>query len=627
MRAVRFLSFVVLLLGVGVVVGSPPAGAAVSVSSAGNQFAVSVTGNETVSFSCVGGTARVNGVTGTVPIACGSLTGVTLTGDGGAQTVNGADLDDPAFTAGPSVNFTMNGGADVVTDTLRNDTITMGAGTDRITTKAQGVGNLHFNMGADQDTVFVEGTPEADGLYIGSSGQSATILALTAAGNHTTTISATEIIVARGRGGDDGLSSVDVGVGSSLGFVQLDGGDGSDSLLSGTVGAQLFGGAGPNQITGGGGADLIRTSSVGDTISPGGGTNRIIDSTSLRTGGRSITTFSGARDLYELEHPLRDGVVRVRPGASGGSVTSSLARPGRQDIGTSFAGVRVSYDTATTPNSRHLVDLVLPQGSETQTLSLDKGGDDLVDVTIPAGTWTEVDGPVTFSIDPAGPYGTVQIFDAGPVSVHGPWTDVNDGYAHRVVRDLLFRFLTPEARTTLATRVAFGTPRSLIVGELMGTDEYRGLDVDRIFVQYLRRQPDAGGRTFWIGSIAGGNPLWRMRAQVFGSPEYFSKAGGTNAGFVRKAYADVLGRLPDAAGEQYWVNRLAAGDLRSVVAKQFLTVAETRNAIVDDQFLRFLDRVATPTERATWSPRMNESGGEQALIRSLAASATYFGRS
>lgn len=492
--------------------------------------------------------------------------------------------------------------------------------------KAQGEGNFVLAGDADQDTVVIEGTPSGDGVYLSANLINTTVLTITAAGENTTNLTEAEIIDVNGRGGQDGLSSVEVGTGNSTTTIRLDGGDDFDSLLSGILGVRMTGGPGPNDFGGGMGNDVIVSSAAGDTIRPGAGTNRVIDLTSLRSGGRPYTSTNGGNDTYEVQHPARDAVVRVRPVGSGASVTSSLSRSGREDVGSSFRAADVNVGSSDTTPSRHLVDVVLSPGSTTHRFTLDPWDDDLVDITIPTGSWTETDGLLTYTIDPTGDYGTVIVDDHGPISVHGPWTDPRDSFAHRVVRDLLFRFLTPAQRTALATRLANGTSRATIVAELMDTDEYRGLDVDRIFVQYLRRQPDAGGRAFWIGSIDGGNPPWRMRAQVFGSPEYFTKAGGTNAAFVRAAYADVLGRLPDAAGEAYWVGRLQAGDLRSVVAKQFLTVAETRNAIVDDQFLRFLDRKATASERSTWSPRMNESGGEQALIAFLTASTSYASR-
>jgi hypothetical protein len=201
-------------------------------------------------------------------------------------------------------------------------------------------------------------------------------------------------------------------------------------------------------------------------------------------------------------------------------------------------------------------------------------------------------------------------------------------FAHRVTRDLLFRFATPEARQLLADQLEAGAKtRAQAVDELMDTDEYRALDVNRTFAKYLRRPADPSGRVYWINSLADGKPLWRFRAQLIGSSEYFTKAGGTNAKYMVRAYADVMGRAPDPSGQAYWTNKLDRGADRGSVALQFLSSTEARRNIVKDQFLRFLDRSPTTAEADAWIATLGSSpSGEQDLIAFLAASTSYNAR-
>ena len=147
-------------------------------------------------------------------------------------------------------------------------------------------------------------------------------------------------------------------------------------------------------------------------------------------------------------------------------------------------------------------------------------------------------------------------------------------------------------------------------------------------MRYLARQADPSGRTYWINSLKSGKALWRFRAQLFGSNEYFTKAGSTNAKYVDKVYLDVLGRLPDPSGRAYWTGKLDGGADRGSVALQFINSSEFRRFVVDDQFLRFLDRKATTAEQDAWSPKITGTAtGEQDLIAFLAASADYYNRS
>ena len=90
----------------------------------------------------------------------------------------------------------------------------------------------------------------------------------------------------------------------------------------------------------------------------------------------------------------------------------------------------------------------------------------------------------------------------------------------------------------------------------------------------------------------------------------------------------MLGRLPDPSGRAYWTGKLDSGADRGSVALQFINSAEFRRFIVDDQFLRFLDRKATTAEQDTWAPKITGTAtGEQDLIAFLAASPEYYGRS
>ncbi|MEZ5205029.1 MAG: DUF4214 domain-containing protein [Acidimicrobiales bacterium] len=193
--------------------------------------------------------------------------------------------------------------------------------------------------------------------------------------------------------------------------------------------------------------------------------------------------------------------------------------------------------------------------------------------------------------------------------------------------DLIFAFATDGWRDATRDQLTSGSKTRLQVAQgLMDTDMYRGLDVDRVFVKYLRRTSDPSGRTFWINRLREGRALWRFRAQLFGSPEYFNKAGGTNESYVTKAYSDVLGRAPDPSGRTFWTNKLNNGADRGQVALQFLNSPESRRRLVDDQFLRFLDRLPTATEQSTWVAQIPSDDGEQRLIAFLAASTAYFNR-
>ncbi len=93
-------------------------------------------------------------------------------------------------------------------------------------------------------------------------------------------------------------------------------------------------------------------------------------------------------------------------------------------------------------------------------------------------------------------------------------------------------------------------------------------------------------------------------------------------------YYDVLGRQIDPSGKAYWGKKLDNGADRGSVALNFINSTEFRRFVVDDQFLRFLDRKATTAEHTTWDPKITGTAtGEQDLIAFLAGGNEYFNRS
>lgn len=57
-------------------------------------------------------------------------------------------------------------------------------------------------------------------------------------------------------------------------------------------------------------------------------------------------------------------------------------------------------------------------------------------------------------------------------------------------------------------------------------------------------------------------------------------ANPTNTQFVDHLYNNVLHRTPDAGGEGYWVNQLAAGTTRETVLIDFSESAENQVALM-----------------------------------------------
>lgn len=627
-RSVGAVTVVGLAAGIAVVVAPPPAAAAVSASSSGTVITVTATGPEQIGFSCNGSNQTVTGgVVSTPPVSCTALTRVNINGDGGAQVVLGSGLEPNAtFPANPYLVVALGAGDDRVSETDRADSIDLGADDDALFLDPGGLANTSNQLGSGtSDTVYFDGTDGDDVMTASSSSSTVSVTLTSPEGGTTRSAVNAERLALRSGAGNDTLTTTAVSAASSVDFAFLQGGTGNDSLTSGPHAASLYGDVGTNTMTAGSVASSFVSDSPTDVINTGAvGADGLEDRLSGRSGGRTIT--GSTLTDYEQPQPKCDAQTRVRPGASSTiAVTSSLCRPGSQALPATIADVLVDFRD-TIPN-RALADVVLV-GDEDYALYGDDELDDLFDITVPAGTFTQGTAGAAKTITTASAaYGDLEIYNASAedIFVHGPWTNTYEEFGHRAIRDLLFRFATLGERIQIRNALAASTKtRAQIVSELMGTDEYRGLDVDRVFVRFLKRASDPAGRTYWISALRDGRPLRKFRAQLFGSSEYYTKAGGTASGFVEAAYFDVMGRLPDPSGRAYWTNKVANGADRGQVANTFLASTEARRTIVQDQFLRFLMRLPTTQESEQWVDALAGPTGEQQLIGFLAASQTYY---
>jgi hypothetical protein len=87
------------------------------------------------------------------------------------------------------------------------------------------------------------------------------------------------------------------------------------------------------------------------------------------------------------------------------------------------------------------------------------------------------------------------------------------------------------------------------------------VDVVRVYLATLDRQPDAGGLVFWTNALDSGAATPRQLATALvGSAEFGARYGATtNAAFVDLLYQNAFDRGADPAGLAFWTGGLDAG--------------------------------------------------------------------
>ncbi len=86
--------------------------------------------------------------------------------------------------------------------------------------------------------------------------------------------------------------------------------------------------------------------------------------------------------------------------------------------------------------------------------------------------------------------------------------------------------------------------------------------IDRLYLIFFGRTPDAGGYEYWITESGSGESLEDI-AEWFAESDEFRRryGGGTFEDFLNRLYTNVLNREPDAAGNRYWLDLLGRGEV------------------------------------------------------------------
>ena len=85
----------------------------------------------------------------------------------------------------------------------------------------------------------------------------------------------------------------------------------------------------------------------------------------------------------------------------------------------------------------------------------------------------------------------------------------------------------------------------------------------RLYNAAFKRLPDADGLKYWIEKYTSGENDERAVASSFLVSAEFKQRYGENVSdtiYLNNLYQNVLGRLPDTSGLNYWLGQLNSGD-------------------------------------------------------------------
>jgi hypothetical protein len=258
--------------------------------------------------------------------------------------------------------------------------------------------------------------------------------------------------------------------------------------------------------------------------------------------GASNSTYTLADD--DIGEPIS---VRITY-TDGGGTTETLTSAQTNAVTTIVPETIVLTNTADTYNGTNLPEIISTQGGD-DVVTASKGDD-----TIDGGDGTDTviyDGDQDSYTVTLGPSG-VQVRDRRP-----------DGNGTDTLTNIEFlEFDTGDFANFNLEQ--FGGATSLNEADFKGFIE--------LYIAYFNRAPDAIGLNFWGTAYAKGTSMVEMAALFAPQDETLATYpdGTSNTEFATAVYNNVLGRTPDKAGFDFWVDMLNRSEETGVTRDQFI---------------------------------------------------------
>jgi hypothetical protein len=209
-------------------------------------------------------------------------------------------------------------------------------------------------------------------------------------------------------------------------------------------------------------------------------------------------------------------------------------------------------------------------------------------------------------------------------------------FAMQQYRDFLGREGDAAGVTFWTSQLAGGAQnRAQMVETFFNSGEFqgRGAPVVRLYFAYFLRIPDYGGLQYWIERFRTGATLIGISNAFAASPEFIATYGNlSNSRFVERVYANVLGRLPDNEGLQFWLGQLNNSLItRGEMMVAFSESPEYRGLIgaevyVTMMYVGMLRRAPDAPGFAQWVGYLEQGNPSLSLINLFLGSAEYRNR-
>lgn len=259
----------------------------------------------------------------------------------------------------------------------------------------------------------------------------------------------------------------------------------------------------------------------------------------------------------------------------------------------------------------------------------DKDGDGLAD-------YLEVRAGTSVSNQDSDSDGLVDGIDSQPLVYQTPLND-NTAFVRQVYLDFLNREPDIGGLTYWVGELNAGRlNRSAVVEQYLLSPEFgeKVAPVTRLYFAYFNRLPDYAGLMYWVNEYASGNrTLYNISDAFAASGEFVSTYGSLDNGqFIDLIYNNLFDRAADPGGKAYWVNELASGNkTRGEVMVLFSDSPEYKVLMANPVYvtMTYIGLLRRSPEQGGfdyWVGRMDQGDSGQVLIGLFLGSTEYSAR-
>jgi Domain of unknown function (DUF4214) len=204
-----------------------------------------------------------------------------------------------------------------------------------------------------------------------------------------------------------------------------------------------------------------------------------------------------------------------------------------------------------------------------------------------------------------------------------PTAALGDTYIATLYQGLLGHAADPHGLAYWLGQLNAGVSPTQVAKGILGSTEYSSREVESLYENILGRQADLAGLDYAVNTIYNGGTFDQVKENLLASDEFFQAAGGSNAGFLQKAYGDILNRGVDPGGAAAFGAELTKGASRGVIAQQIVSSFEAEQIKVAAFYQEILSRPADAAGLNYWTNTLAHTGQDTTIQSQLLGSTEF----